>query len=135
MKNANDKALKFSKFINAYEWQGATYSAGTAENENATGFAMVDGLTLSGSETGRLTAYSSDYDALIGCFKQNGKDGYMVTNFTDPQNKKTTNVELTFENCTKAAVYMNGKLVTVGLNSGTTTITLLPGNAAFVMPF
>ena len=135
VKNANDKALKFSKFINAYEWQGATYSAGTAENENATGFAMVDGLTLSGSETGRLTAYSSDYDALIGCFKQNGKDGYMVTNFTDPQNKKTTNVELTFENCTKAAVYMNGKLVTVGLNSGTTTITLLPGNAAFVMPF
>ncbi len=135
VKNANDKALKFSKFINAYEWQGATYSAGTAENENATGFAMVDGLTLSGSETGRLTAYSSDYDALIGCFKQNGKDGYMVTNFTDPQNKKTTNVELTFENCTKAAVYMNGKLVTVGLNNGTTTITLLPGNAAFVMPF
>ena len=135
VKNANNKALKFSKFINAYDWQGATYSAGTTENENAAGFAMVDGLTLSSGETGCLTSYSSNYDALIGCFKQGDRDGYMVTNFTDPKNGRTTSVELTFEGCTKAAVYLNGKLVTVGLDNGTMTLDLLRGNAAFVMPF
>ena len=134
VKAANDKAFGFAKFINAYEWQGAIVSAGKTENENAAGFAMLSGLTLKNGETGALSGVSSDYDALIGCFKQGDKDGYMVTNFTDPNNKRTNTVTLTFSNCDKAAVYINGKLVVVDVSGGNVKFELLPGNAAFVVP-
>ena len=134
VKAANDKAFGFAKFINAYEWQGAIVSAGKTENENAAGYAMLSGLTLKNGETGALSEVSSDYDALIGCFKQGDKDGYMVTNFTDPNNKRTNTVTLTFSNCDKAAVYINGKLVVVDVSGGNVKFELLPGNAAFVVP-
>ena len=134
VKTANERAFDFAKFINAYEWQGATVSAGTTENENAQGFAMLDGLTLASGETGALTAVTSSHDAVVGYFKQGDKEGYMVTNYTDPKNSKTNVVELTLSGCTKAAVYINGKLVTVDVIGGKVKIELLKGNAAFVIP-
>ncbi len=135
VKAANEKAFGFSKVINAYEWQGATYSAGTVENENATGFAMVDGLKISDSDMGALKSYSSDYDAVIGCFKQGERDGYMITNYTDPENGKTTKVNLTFTGYKQANVYINGKFVTINLAAdGSCSIDLLSGNAAFIIP-
>lgn len=134
VKTANERALGFAKFINAYEWQGAIVSAGKTANENATGFNLVKGLTLASGKTGVLTGVTSSHDAGVGYFKNGNKSGYMVTNFTDPKNNKTNAVELTFSGCTKAAIYMDGQMSTVAVNGGKISLNLSAGNAAFVMP-
>lgn len=91
----------------------------------------------------RLTSFQSTADILIGNFKDEdgamgATDGFMVVNYTDPM--ETTEgtvdvVDLTFANATHVLVYQQGESVIKALENGNASLSLQPGEGAFVIPF
>ena len=75
-----------------------------------------------------------EYDAVIGCFTNGEQKGYMLVNYTDPILKHTSRMTLQFADANSATIYLDNEVQTVALENGTCTITLTPGNAAFVVP-
>ena len=73
----------------------------------------------------------------MGCFEnEEGYQGYLSVNFTDPTLKKQNEVTLTFQGgVTKAIVYTAGEPQTVELTDGKYTFTLEAGEGNFIVPF
>ena len=84
----------------------------------------------------RIKNVKNSEDTVIGYFRdQNGNDGFMVNNFTEPSYGKRDNVSITFENATKAVVIFEGEKKTADLSDGTLALSLAGGAAAFVIPY
>ncbi len=77
---------------------------------------------------------SATYATLIGHFKQNELNGYLVANAYDPcANSKSNTVTLT-TNTASAVVYIDGVPQIVNASGGKITLTLEAGAGAFVIP-
>mgnify|MGYP003305828780 CR=1 FL=1 len=131
VKEANDKALPFSKVICAFDWKGLTATKGESSGKDDT-FASVSDLLA--TETGVLKSMTSRYDAIAGCFTQGEQDGYMVVNFTAPDLNQTNVVTLDFDGCSQAIVYTSEGVETVNLVDGQLRLTLAAGEGAFIIP-
>ena len=84
----------------------------------------------------RISSYSATNDAIIGCLKDlNGYDGFMLVNSTDPSDKKTATVSVTFNDATRAKVYIDGVENDVELTNGAYSAELAPGQGIFVIPY
>lgn len=133
VKKANSDALPFAKATMAYDWQGTFYTKGSTSSENGTAFGRIDGLVT--SDKGTMTSCSSTRDALYGRYTQGGQDGYMVVNYTDPTKAYTNTVTMNFGSCKYAIVYTaGGEAKIVPLTSGSLSLDLAKGEAAFVVP-
>ncbi len=133
VKTANSDALPFAKATMAYDWQGTFYTAGSTSSENGTAFGRIDSLVT--SDKGTMTSCSSTRDALYGRYTQGGQDGYMVVNYTDPTKEYTNTVTMNFGSCKYAIVYTaGGEAKIVPLTSGSLSLDLATGEAAFVVP-
>lgn len=132
IKEANDRALPFQKIVCAFDWQGTTVNHGKdSGRENI--FEVVESMLA--EETGVLTKVDSRYDTVIGHFKQDQQDGYMVVNYTAPDLNQTNMVTLTFPGCTTALVYTEEGTQQVDLvDGGILRVTLGCGQAAFIIP-
>ena len=101
VKEANDRAFPFAGVIRAFDWKGLITSAAGTEAQrdlsNERAFNAVEGMTA--TETGVLKTVSSRVDTVVGCFEKDGKDGYMVVNYTSPVVKKRDTVKLSFDGC------------------------------------
>lgn len=131
VKEANDKALPFSKVICAFDWQGLAATKGESSGKDDA-FAGVGDLLI--TETGVLKSMTSRYDTIAGYFTQGEQDGFMVVNFTAPDLNMTNVVTLDFEGCTQAIVYTSEGVETVNLVDGQLRLTLAAGEGAFVIP-
>ncbi len=131
VKEANDKALPFSKIICAFDWQGLAAVRGESSGKDDA-FASVSSFLL--DETGVMTGMTSRYDTIAGYFTQGEQDGYMVVNFTAPDLNQTNVVTLDFEGCSQAIVYTSEGTETVNLVDGQLRLTLAAGEGAFVIP-
>lgn len=131
VKEANDKALPFSKVICAFDWQGLAAKKGESSGKDDA-FASVSDLLI--TETGVLTDMTSRYDTICGYFTQGEQDGFMVVNFTAPDLNQTNVVTLDFEECSQAIVYTSEGVETVNLVGGQLRLTLAAGEGAFVIP-
>ena len=131
VKEANDKALPFSKVICAFDWQGLVATKGESSGKDDA-FAGVGDLLI--TETGVLKSMTSRYDTITGYFTQGEQDGFMVVNFTAPDLNMTNVVTLDFEGCTQAIVYTSEGVETVNLVDGQLRLTLAAGEGAFVIP-
>ncbi len=128
---ANQRALPFERLVCAFEWQGTTVNHGKESGmENI--FEIVDGMLS--QDTGVLTKMDSRYDAIVGHFKQDGQDGYMVVNYTAPDLDQSNMVTLHFPGCTTALVYTEAGTEQVNLVEGSIRVTLDCGQAAFIIP-
>lgn len=129
---ANERALPFQKIVCAFDWYGMTVNHGSQSGPEDI-FEVVKDLVT--DETGVLTNVESRYDAIVGCFKQDNQDGYMVVNYTAPDLKQTNMVTLTFPGCTTALVYTEEGTQQVDLvEGGILRVTLDCGQAAFIIP-
>ena len=63
-----------------------------------------------------------------------GYDGYMVANASEPSKSSTSSVTLTFNNATKALVYVNGVAQEVTLTNGAYTVSVADGEGVFIIP-
>ena len=129
---ANERAMPFQRVVCAFDWYGMTTNHGSQSGpENM--FEIVRDLVT--TETGVLTKVESRYDTIVGCFKKDQQDGYMVVNYTAPDLKQTNMVTLTFPGCTTALVYTEQGTKQVDLvEGGILRVTLDCGQAAFIIP-
>jgi hypothetical protein len=75
-------------------------------------------------------------DAVLGNFKdKDGNHAFMITNFADPDLKKTNYIEIDLGNANMALIYINGVKKMVDLNNGILKLELKPSEGAFVIPF
>lgn len=131
VKEANDKALPFSKVVCAFDWQGLAATRGESSGKDDA-FASVSSLLL--NETGVMTSMTSRYDAIAGYFTKGEQDGFMVVNYTAPDLNQTNVVTLDFDGCSQAIVYTSEGVETVNLVEGQLRLTLAAGEGAFVIP-
>lgn len=128
---ANQRALPFQRVVCAFDWYGMMVNHGKESGlENI--FEIVDDYVI--DEANVLKKIDSRYDAIVGCFAQDGQDGYMVVNYTAPDLNLTNIITLTFSDCTTALVYTEEGTQQVNLVDGVLRITLDCGQAAFIIP-
>ena len=78
-------------------------------------------------------AVQGQYDTLVGCFTGENEKGYMLVNYTDPIRKCTSTVTLNGNGITKLKLYKDGNESILTAENGMFTVTLEPGNCAFVV--
>jgi hypothetical protein len=121
-----------------YGWLGAMPVIGSenldedGEVVNEDGNMNFAGLT----EIPFLKRAEATQNTLLGRFKdKDGRDGLMVTNFTQPADERTDAVTLAFRTAKKVAVYtMGGEEVFVLPADGVLKMNLAPGQGAFMLP-
>ena len=128
---ANQRALPFQRVVGAFDWYGMMVNHGKESGvENI--FEIVNDYVI--DEANVLKKVDSRYDAIVGCFEQDGQDGYMVVNYTAPDLNLTNIITLTFDDCTTALVYTEEGTQQVNLVDGVLRVTLDCGEAAFIIP-
>jgi hypothetical protein len=83
-----------------------------------------------------ISDVSLSEDSLIGAFKAEDKrEGFLITNFTDPKDKKTDSVSLKFNGASSVLVYHAGTSESKKLDNGKFVYSLVPGDGVFVVPY
>lgn len=114
-----------------FDWQGVLVEVGT-ESTNVDVFTKVK-YDLSSYDG--IKACTSTENLLIGCFKDaDGYDGYMLTNYSDPNNMKEGTLDIDFGDKTRAIVYKDGVKYVVNLIDGHYKTTIGKGTGHFVIP-
>lgn len=128
VKNVNTEIKKFDHVMLKFNWQGTI----GIEGNNSDGIMNY----VADYTSPRISSYSATNDAIIGCLKDlNGYDGFMLVNSTDPSDKKTATVSVTFNDATRAKVYIDGVENDVELTNGAYSAELAPGQGIFVIPY
>lgn len=129
VKAANEEIKKFDHVYLNFDWEGTFALTGEGKT-------MSNGLKQAGAyESPRIKEATATDETVIGCFKdQEGYDGYMIANATDPGQNLSTSVTVTFREASKAIAYVNGEEQTITLENGTYTFDLESGAGVFVIP-
>ena len=118
----------------AFDWQGVMSVDGEETGEPSDCFY---GMQKYASESfAGLDSVRARADALVGHFvDKNGRNGYMVSNFSDPVSGITNVVELGLSSYTNAVVYYNGQEKGAKIVNGKLKLVLNKGEGAFVVPY
>lgn len=118
-----------------FDWQGVMPKIGT-ENDEGGENANFGYLTYKVmNKHDRIKSYKTQQDTLTGVFKdKDGRDGFMIVNFTEPSAGLKNKVELEFNDCTHALVVKKGKTEEVNAKNGKLTFTMDAGEGYFVIP-
>jgi hypothetical protein len=73
-----------------------------------------------------------EYDTLVGCLTCGEEKAYMLVNYTDPIRNCISTVTISGD-ITELKLYKDGKESILKANDGSVTITIEPGNCAFVI--
>ena len=128
VKNTHAEIKDLEAALVNYNWLG-TIELNLEDSDDKTS-------TYTAANNDRLASVSNASGALvIGCMKDvDGYDGYMVANASEPSKSSTSSVTLTFNNATKALVYVNGVAQEVTLTNGAYTVSVADGEGVFIIP-
>ncbi len=134
VQEANNRAFEFQKVVCGFDWYNLVPSPASniTQVENSATYNGIKDLVE--EDAGVLTSVTSQYDAIVGCFKQGKTDGYMIVNYSAPVNNRTNTIRLKFDGCSKAIVWTTSGAKTVKLLNGEARLTVKAGDAAFVVP-
>lgn len=129
VKEANAEIKKFDHVFLSFDWEGTM--ALTGEDKS-----MSTGLQLAGDyKSPRIASATATDETIIGCMKdENGFDGYMIVNATDPGKNLSDSVTVEFRKATKALAYIEGEETEIALEDGRYTFDLASGAGVFVIP-
>lgn len=83
----------------------------------------------------KIKSAESTEAAIIGVFNDGqGRDAFMITNYTVPGEKIDNTVTVTFNDATSAICYIGGVKTVKQLEDGKLTLNLGPGEGVFVVP-
>lgn len=83
-----------------------------------------------------LTKMQSSEDLLVGVFEdKDGREGYMVVNFTDPGKNLKNEVTLTINGYKNAIIVKEGKQTLASIKGGKLTFEMQSGHGYFVIPY
>lgn len=126
LKNLDEAYLDFS-------WVGAMPVKGSNVEGEVTQMQMC---SLSLKEIEAISDLACSENTLIGAFKnKEGRDGFLISNFSDPSLLKKDVVSLRFNGADAALVYHGQSKEVVELSSSSFEITLDEGDGIFVIPF
>lgn len=134
VRTVNEEIRSFDDIYLNFEWEGVMTKIGREnkmmENDN---FAYIENTVLKSHE--RISELSCEQDTLVGVFKDgDGRDGFMIVNFTDPGENLGSEVSVTFNDAEFAVVVQNGQMQTATLDDGRLELALDVGDGAFVIP-
>lgn len=133
LKNVNHELQGLDEALLEFDWVDTMPVKGTAHHTSEKQFGMLENPLTKSEGLGNIEASE---DTLIGVFKsKDGRDGYMITNFSEPREGNDDKVSLTFLGASKALVYVNGTPEVADLNNGTLEISIVPGDGVFAIPY
>lgn len=97
---------------------------------------IAKGKTNSSTGNNRLASASSENGrAFVGCMRDSdGFDGYMIANAEGPRTGTSVTVTLAFNKANSVTVYKGTACTTQDITDGKYSVTLSPGEGAFVIP-
>ncbi len=129
VQTANQYVQALMPWYKNFEWQGVMT---TSEDGGEGNFERIK--KMSGTDT--LSKVEGTADGLVGVFEdKDGRDGYMVVNFTDPARKIANTISLSVNGVHNAIVVKNGVKTTVPVKDGKITIAMEAGEGCFVIPY
>lgn len=135
VKQANHELRGLEDIYFNFDWQGVMTKIGTenedgGENKN---FNYLNYKVMSSHE--RIKSFTTQQDTLTGVFKdKDGRDGFMIVNFTEPSAGLKNTVELEFNDCTHALIVKKGVPEEVDAKDGKISFTMDAGEGYFVIP-
>lgn len=125
----NKEIQKFDHVFLKFDWEG-TMALAKKDTELSLPMSYI-----SDYRSPRIEKAESTEEAIIGCMKdEDGYDGYMIVNTTDPADNLKNSVTVTFKKAEKAIAYIKGEETTIDLKDGTYTFELEAGEGVFVIP-
>ena len=136
VKAANLEIRSFQHIYNSFDWKGVMTTIGSQNNtggENAN-FNYLRKTALKTHE--RIKSLKASQDTLTGVFKDaEGRDGFMVVNFTEPSLKLKNEVEIAFNEVSRAIVVKNGKQEVIDTDENDVLrFTMNEGEGYFIIP-
>lgn len=105
-----------------------------SKNEKGTQPAF-EGLSETISSHERIASFDAEQDAIIGAYKDgDGRDGFMVCNYTVPAYRIKNKISLKFNDCDGVIYYREGEYNFVEAKKGVFEIELDAGEGIFVIP-
>lgn len=124
VKSVNEDVDAFAHVYNSFAWRD-TLDIKTGETKQSALSDRLLGATVSGEKARALVGYMKSKD---------GFDGYMIANAVGPRTSIATTIRLSFAHATKVWVYKNGGSSQYDITGGIYSLTLQPGEGAFVIP-
>lgn len=125
----NQELKKFDHVFLKYDWEGTMAVVPEGKTESLL-LACVNDYT-----SPRIASVSATEEAIIGCQKdQNGYDGFMIVNATDPGMNTPNTVTVEFKEATSAICYIEGEETKIELKNGQCSFDLKGGEGIFVIP-
>lgn len=116
-----------------FEWKGVMLSNVYDDTGNFSYLESSENV-LTGNKT--LKKFESTEDAFTGVFEdKDGRQGFLVVNFTDPAKKAQNTVTMTLDGATHAIVVKNGESTVEKVQGGKLTLNMKEGEGYFVIPF
>ena len=126
VKEVNDELKKMDHVLLDYEWKGTINvgsTSGVGSSYTAASNSRIDSIANTSGQ------------AVVGCMKDSeGFDGYMIANTGNPENGAVTTGTITFNNATRAIVYVKGEPQNVDLVNGSYTWQIGLGDGVFIIP-
>ena len=131
-KNVNLEIKKFDHVYLSFNWFGNMTTRGSNSTKANDNFINLKNA-LNSHE--RISSITSSEDLLSGFFKdEQGYDGFMFVNFTDPSQNKTNDISVEFREADKVIEYVKGEATVKELENGKYTYSLAAGEGIFVIP-
>ena len=128
VKTASDRAARMEPILSQYDSIGGYMVPGSLYSFNTAAMVMAKKLFCDPYEI----AVEGEYDTLVGCFTGSKEKAYMLVNYTDPVRNCVSTVTLRGSQKT-LTLWKNGEKSQLQSENGVFTVTLEPGNCAFVV--
>ncbi len=136
-KELNAEIAKFDHVYLSFDWNGVmgvNGSNNTADDEEYANESF-DLLKTPLESLDCANSVKASEDTLIGQFKDNdGRDGLIVTNFSEPTSGLSDSIKFEFKDANRALVYRNGERKVYEVKDGKMNLKLAPGEGVFIIP-
>lgn len=128
VKTAGDRVARMEPILSQYDSIGGYMVPGSVYSFNTAAMVMAKHQFCQPYEV----AVQGEYDTLVGCFTGNGEKAYMLVNYTDPVRNCVS--KITLRGAQKPlTLWKNGEKSLLQRENGEFTVTVEPGNCAFVI--
>ncbi len=114
----------FEKAYFSYDWDKCVYFLKGESNP------LTDLIEKHADDT--LVDGKTSEDVIIGCFKNGDKKAYLISNLTDPKDKLTAEIELTFDKDYDVIVWQATQNTEIATNDKKISLKLRSGEGVFV---
>ena len=134
-KEVNMEIRALDKVYQGFDWEGVMAVQGTLSETTDAGIFSLNKVKLSAEDVDFLEGFTATVPTVAGVYRRGEQGALMLSNYTDPKDSLTDEVEITFAEATHALVYYQGAWELITLDGNKLTMRLATGEGAFVLPY